>query len=810
MRLKLRIAVLTALLSAVAAFAVPATAAQAAECPEPGGTDRPFEVDLEHVDGEDDVAVTGGGWGHGVGMSQYGAQGAALLGCTHEQILQTYYTDVTVEPIEMPPVVQVGLLDLSGQSSNSATVTVSTASEAAGGAPVPWRLADCDKTPDPTVCDPQPPDQPPGTTWRVKTDDGGRYHITNAEGAKIWSGGDFNVFLRVRHEPTVVTVDTPQVKRTVKWGWTQFDSRVEGDVGKMFAVQHIDGTDEHSSMERYLWGLAEVPSSWPTEALKAQAVAARSYAQIRVDLGEKDRCRCHLYATVRDQHYSGWDKEAADAELADEGEDGPWKQAVNDTAVDATTANVMRYTDEEGDTRVADGFYSSSHGGWSDAARDVWGGNVPYLLAVDTSRWEDESDNPRQRWTNGFTDEELASRFGFDSFQEIEILQRGKGGRPTTQNDRIDPECGENEDEEPFADDGAQAIGIVDGETVHRCLDGEDLRSKLGVFSGLVHLERLSDVPFDRLVDEEHRNRIGTSVAMSRHGWDEGATEVVIARADDPADALAGATLAGEHDAPLLITNSDALHEAVVAEVNRLGATTAYVLGGEKAISTQVVADLEESTTIETVARVFGPSRVGTAVAIAERLEPESVTNKAYLVYSAPGDSRAWPDALAVSGTAARRSTAGAPWPVLITGKELPDETLQQLHDRAVSEVVIVGGTAVVPQTVEARLVDEGFQTRRLAGKTRYETSVKVATEDGAPPGTLLAATADNFPDGLSAGALAGKLDVTLLLVPTAELADTSRAWVSALEWETTELLVAGGTAAVSDTVVTELRDALG
>ncbi|TML56776.1 MAG: hypothetical protein E6G17_13945, partial [Actinobacteria bacterium] len=44
----------------------------------------------------------------------------------------------------------------------------------------------------------------------------------------------------------------------------------------------------------YLWGIAEVPSSWPAEALKAQVVAARTYALRRYQAGQRPECRCHV------------------------------------------------------------------------------------------------------------------------------------------------------------------------------------------------------------------------------------------------------------------------------------------------------------------------------------------------------------------------------------------------------------------------------------------------------------------------------------------------------------------------------------
>ena len=70
-------------------------------------------------------------------------------------------------------------------------------------------------------------------------------------------------------------------------------------------------------LEAYLYGLAEVPSSWPTHALRAQAIIGRSCAvATAVQRGGADgaaklsTCGCHLFSTTADQAYAGWSKES--------------------------------------------------------------------------------------------------------------------------------------------------------------------------------------------------------------------------------------------------------------------------------------------------------------------------------------------------------------------------------------------------------------------------------------------------------------------------------------------------------------------
>src|ERR687896_1088130 len=55
------------------------------------------------------VTIKGGGWGHGIGMSQYGAYGRALNGKSAEEIVKHYYSGIDLAERDMPPI-RVGLL----------------------------------------------------------------------------------------------------------------------------------------------------------------------------------------------------------------------------------------------------------------------------------------------------------------------------------------------------------------------------------------------------------------------------------------------------------------------------------------------------------------------------------------------------------------------------------------------------------------------------------------------------------------------------------------------------------------------------
>lgn len=301
------------------------------------------------------------------------------------------------------------------------------------------------------------------------------------------------------------------------------------------------------------------------------------------------------------------------------------------------------------------------------------------------------------------------------------------------------------------------------------------------------------------------RNRVATAAAVAATSWIE-SDVAVLARADDPADALAGAGLAGAHGAPLLITPSHELPAIVLATLRDLNVQRVILLGGHAAIGPSVAADLTAAGVA--VERVSGRSRAATAAAIADRLAPASGGIALLVRGSFPRHpERAWADALAVSGLAARRASGGTPWPVLLLDDGVPEPTWAALRRHTMASIRIAGGTGTVPHTVETALADNGYPAVRWAGASRYETSRIVADLD-ADAGPLIIATGANFPDGLAAGPLAAQLGGTLLLVaPHVDTATTE--WVAARADRFDSLVVVGGPAAVPDDVVESIATAV-
>ena len=294
-------------------------------------------------------------------------------------------------------------------------------------------------------------------------------------------------------------------------------------------------------------------------------------------------------------------------------------------------------------------------------------------------------------------------------------------------------------------------------------------------------------------------DRFATSVAVSRRAFD--ASEVaVLARGDVYADALVGAALGH----PLLLTQRDEVPAGVLEELQRLGVAEVLLLGSEQAITSGVASALEQAG--YTVTRAAGADRYATAAAVAtERFDAEDV-DRVFLVRGIGEGGRGWADAASAGWYA---SQVGAP--VLLAAPEaLPDATLAALDAYPDAEVTIVGGPPAVPTSIEEQLDGDGRTVTRLAGNDRYATSVAVyeAAIDGeADPEVTWVATGENFPDSLTAGAAAGALGQTFLLVDGRAPGGASQESVAALgDAQPQRVLVAGGRPAVDAYVAEALR----
>lgn len=336
------------------------------------------------------VKVYGHGWGHGLGMSQYGAQGAARLGCGYRTILTTYYHNASVVHRTLSPNV---LLKLAGRASRSKL-------EARTGR-VKW------------VSGSRSAVQPKASIWSVT-----RKTVSGQVGlALLDANGTRKMFvpngktLSARHTGVVVQVRATGGRSGLVTRWDR--ALFIGSSSGIAVTELITSGKNFTAVQKYLMGLAEVPVSWPIEALKAQVVAARTYLTSKY----KPTTKAYTVSiTTSDQVYRGYPQEKADAGLG-----GRWHRAVV-----STPGQVI--VDAKG--RIIEAMYSSSSGGYTENRRYVYGKfEISYLKAVNDSRWDNASDNPYRRWSKGFSTASLAKAFGFTSVSSWTLARRGTAAR---------------------------------------------------------------------------------------------------------------------------------------------------------------------------------------------------------------------------------------------------------------------------------------------------------------------------------------------------------------------------------------------
>jgi stage II sporulation protein D len=266
--------------------------------------------------------VTGHGWGHGVGLSQWGAYGWAQKGAGYSKIVLHYFPGTE---LGAAPVSRVRVLLTSGAK----TLKV--------GSPEDFRVRDA--------------------TGAVHDVSAGTYTLTPALRLKV------NGAANARALPGPLLFQPGAAPLALK---RRYRGSIQVDVtGERLRAINMVG------LEQYLYGVvpSEMPYTWLPEALKAQAVVARSYALATRKTGAFD-----LYPDTRSQVYLGIDHE----------------KPTTNAAVDATAGKVVLYEGE-----VAKTFFFSTSGGRTASAEDIWGEAVPYLVSVPDPY---DSISPHHKW----------------------------------------------------------------------------------------------------------------------------------------------------------------------------------------------------------------------------------------------------------------------------------------------------------------------------------------------------------------------------------------------------------------------------
>lgn len=322
------------------------------------------------------------------------------------------------------------------------------------------------------------------------------------------------------------------------------------------------------------------------------------------------------------------------------------------------------------------------------------------------------------------------------------------------------------------------AAGVRDGQSCASCHSVSSLRTlslphvPSGTASGLIPVTvRVAySTPAPELpatIDVAGANRYDTAVKASQLAYPSGLDAagkrtVVIATGANWPDALGGAALAGAIDGPVLLVARDSIPTQVSAELARLGADKAIVVGGESAVSAAVETSLKSALGAADVTRIKGTNRYSTAQALAQRVIAERGGEYDGRAFVATGAN--FPDALAAAPIAAAK---GTPLFLIDPARGVTAGELSAMA--GVTHAVILGGESAVSSGVESQLKaalgNDG--AHRLAGTTRYTTAAKVAAYGvslGLSWNRVGITTGTSFPDALAGGVAQGKIGSVMLL----------------------------------------------
>lgn len=345
---------------------------------------QPTSVDTVIIPSSRTVTVKGHGYGHGIGMSQYGAQGAARAGVTYRPILATYYPGTTLAK-------KTGNIRVLISKDTTVSVVV------AGRSSMTFRtVSDGKKVTLPTTIS--------GSTvkqWRIMPQSSNKkkstlqYKTTGSwktYASKVWTGD-------AQFEATAMRLILPD------GSWAAYRGILRSSVPKAGSTDR--NTVNVLPIESYLLGVvpAEMPSSWMPEALKAQAIAARTYA-VRGLVPSRYYDMCD---TTSCQVYRGYSAET---------------KATN-AAISATKTIILTYAGKPAFTQ-----FSSSSGGFTAP------GSQPYLKAVADPR-DDWSGNANHDWTKAVSATTIQKAYpSIGTLKELKITKRNGhgdwGGRVTT------------------------------------------------------------------------------------------------------------------------------------------------------------------------------------------------------------------------------------------------------------------------------------------------------------------------------------------------------------------------------------------
>ena len=302
---------------------------------------------------DDDLTFRGAGWGHGVGISHQSLPARTAAGQTAGDILNFYY----------PGTVLTG-----GWQLDDLRVFLAAARNSRFRPRGPFEI----------VVDGSAVYSSSTSQLFSVSRDGNDWTVTASDGALLCQGRICSGNVLQIRTADGTAVESSATRHSYNHGQMTL-TQVSGDSWYRIVLTHLE-------IEDYLGGVAEVPPDWSTEALRAQAIASRTYA---LHIARENRgsdtwtAPFDIYATTMSQVYDGNTRELS-------ARNGPWLQAVADTAGQVLTYN--------GTPALA--LFTTSGGGYTENSGYAFNEQHPYLVAA-----EDHftAGDPYTSWTRTYS-----------------------------------------------------------------------------------------------------------------------------------------------------------------------------------------------------------------------------------------------------------------------------------------------------------------------------------------------------------------------------------------------------------------------
>nr|WP_286207977.1 SpoIID/LytB domain-containing protein [Clostridium caldaquaticum] len=583
-------------------------------------------------------------------------------------------------------------------------------------------------------------------------------------------------------------------------------------------------------IEDYVKGVLpfEMDNSFPIEALKAQAIAARTYGI--ANKGSYSSSGYDLRDDVYSQVYRGIVTSASNA----------------NKAVDETQGIVLTYNGSP-----ISALFSSSNGGFTEKSGNVWSTNYPYFVD-EADPFDLNESNPRRSWSASLTvariDEILKQEYpnlNIKQFVRIDIenIKKYVSGRiselrliyldnndveqaVTVNKDKVRTLFGLNsamysvnavkdpvtqtDVEYTFNGSGwGHGVGMSQWGAYGRANANQNYTSILNFYYRNTLLENAFTnayiARFKQRIGGE--NRYSTSRMIAEKVNSGQVNAVVLATGKDFPDALSGAVLAKKVGGPILLVDQYPSSEDSKEALNYISSHlsksgTIYLLGGEGVISPQYVSTLTSmGFSSSNIIRLGGINRQETALQVASNVSSGNTP----VVIATEND---FPDALSISSIAALRG-----WPILLTNKDnLSTQVENFIKSRNPEKVYIVGETGVVSDSVKNKIkqiLNAGdSRVIRIGGVNRYETSRLISSTFIPDTEEVVLATGKNYPDALSGSVYAAMNGSPIILVDDSNMSDAEK-YLRVINYNGSypNLVVLGKSGAVSDKVVNYLTN---